>query len=255
MRPDIIYCSISRLRPDRAEPRQGRVTTSTSWRPPAVSSYSAHWGEQPRRSGVPVADLAASTHAVIAILSRAARTRPRRGRRLPRRGDRRRDDGVRRPRGGPGFAVADEQRLGVYATNDVYAAQRRWAGGGQRGRAAVLRAAARDPRVDAPSWTTPASTTRTAAASTATSSRRAARAGVRAVATAPIGSRTSPRTTCPPSWSARSPRRRARRRPRTRGRRGARRRGAGRVPRAARRRGDGPLPLARPGAQRATGRR
>ncbi len=122
VRPDIVYCSISGF--GQTGPNQDRAGHDLTFLAASGGlSFSAHWGEEPRRSGVPVADLAASTHAVIAILS-ALRARDRTG------------EGAYldvaiadatmafvSPRGGPGFTVANEDRLGVYATNDVYAAK------------------------------------------------------------------------------------------------------------------------------------
>jgi crotonobetainyl-CoA:carnitine CoA-transferase CaiB-like acyl-CoA transferase len=119
VRPDVVYCSISgygQTGPNRDKPGHDLNFLAAS----GGLAFSAHWGEPPRRSGVPVADLAGSTHAVIAILS-ALHERDRTG------------EGCHldvaivdatmafaSPRGGPSFAVHDEQRLGVYAVNDVY---------------------------------------------------------------------------------------------------------------------------------------
>jgi crotonobetainyl-CoA:carnitine CoA-transferase CaiB-like acyl-CoA transferase len=121
VRSDIVYCSLSGY--GQTGPNRGKAGHDLTFL--AVSgglSFSAHWGAPPRRSGVPVADLAGSTHAVIAILS-ALRERDRTG------------EGCHldvsiadatmafaSPRGGPSFVVRNEERLGVYATNEVYAA-------------------------------------------------------------------------------------------------------------------------------------
>lgn len=119
--PDVIYCSISgygQSGPNRDRPGHDLNFLAAS----GGLAFSAHWGEAPRRSGVPVADLAGSTHAAIAMLS-ALRERELSG------------EGCHldvsitdatmafvSPRGGPSFRVRDEQRLGVYAVNDVYVA-------------------------------------------------------------------------------------------------------------------------------------
>lgn len=122
VRPGIVYCSISgfgQTGPNRLKPGHDLTFLAAS----GGLSFSAHWGEPPRRSGVPVADLAASTHAVIAILS-ALRKRDRTG------------EGCHldvaiadatmafaSPRGGPSLAVVNEERLGVYPVNDLYDAR------------------------------------------------------------------------------------------------------------------------------------
>jgi crotonobetainyl-CoA:carnitine CoA-transferase CaiB-like acyl-CoA transferase len=121
VRPDVVYCSISGY--GQTGPNRDRAGHDLNFLAASGGlAFSAHWGEPPRRSGVPVADLAGSTHAAIAILS-ALRERDRTG------------EGCcldvaiadatmafASPRGGPSFVVRNEQRLGVYATNDVYPA-------------------------------------------------------------------------------------------------------------------------------------
>jgi crotonobetainyl-CoA:carnitine CoA-transferase CaiB-like acyl-CoA transferase len=122
LRPDVVYCSISgygQTGPNRDRPGHDLNFLAVS----GGLAFSAHWGEAPRRSGVPVADLAASTHAVVAILS-ALREHDRTG------------EGCHldvaiadatlafaSPRGGPGFVARNEQQLGVYAVNDLYTAR------------------------------------------------------------------------------------------------------------------------------------
>jgi crotonobetainyl-CoA:carnitine CoA-transferase CaiB-like acyl-CoA transferase len=75
--PGVVYCSISgfgQTGPNRDRPGHDLTFLAMS----GALSFAAHWGEPPRRSGVPIADLAAASHAAIAILA-ALRTRDRTG--------------------------------------------------------------------------------------------------------------------------------------------------------------------------------
>lgn len=66
--PRIIYCSISgfgQSGPQRDRPGHDLLYLAGS----GALSIRGHWGEAPRRSGVPVADLAAASYATIAILA------------------------------------------------------------------------------------------------------------------------------------------------------------------------------------------
>jgi crotonobetainyl-CoA:carnitine CoA-transferase CaiB-like acyl-CoA transferase len=121
VRPAIVYCSITGFGqngPNRDKPGHDISYLAAS----GGLAYSAHWQQGPRRSGVPIADLAGASFATIAILS-ALRERDRDG------------SGCHldvsiadatmafaSPRGGPSFSVADEERLSVYPTNDLFAA-------------------------------------------------------------------------------------------------------------------------------------
>jgi crotonobetainyl-CoA:carnitine CoA-transferase CaiB-like acyl-CoA transferase len=121
LRPDVVYCSLSgfgQTGPYRDKPGHDLTFLALS----GGLSYSAHWGERPRRSGVPVGDMAGATYATIAILA-ALRERDRTGRGCYL--DAAIADATMAfvsPRGGPSFAVANEHRFGVYATNDLYTA-------------------------------------------------------------------------------------------------------------------------------------
>jgi crotonobetainyl-CoA:carnitine CoA-transferase CaiB-like acyl-CoA transferase len=66
--PGIIYCSISgfgQSGPQRDRPGHDLVYLAGS----GALSVPGHWGEVPRRSGVPLADLAAASYAAISILA------------------------------------------------------------------------------------------------------------------------------------------------------------------------------------------
>lgn len=68
VRDDIIYCSISghgQTGPLRDRPGHDGNYLAIS----GALSYSGHWLEPPRRSGIPVADLGSATFAVISILA------------------------------------------------------------------------------------------------------------------------------------------------------------------------------------------
>lgn len=66
--PSIIYCSISgygQTGPLRERPGHDATYLAAS----GALSFSGHWLEEPRRSGIPMADLAGATYAAIAILA------------------------------------------------------------------------------------------------------------------------------------------------------------------------------------------
>ncbi|MEA2466800.1 MAG: hypothetical protein QOJ57_926 [Thermoleophilaceae bacterium] len=66
--PAIVYCSISGFGQDG--PRRARPGHDANYLAAGGAlSYSGHWGEAPRRSGLPVADLAAAAYAAVAILA------------------------------------------------------------------------------------------------------------------------------------------------------------------------------------------
>jgi CoA:oxalate CoA-transferase len=121
VRPDVVYCSISgfgQTGPNRAKSGHDLTFLAMS----GGLAYSAHWGERPRRSGVPVGDMAGATYATIAILA-ALRERVRTGRGCHL--DVSITDATMAfvsPRGGPSFTVTNEHRYGMYATNDLYTA-------------------------------------------------------------------------------------------------------------------------------------
>jgi crotonobetainyl-CoA:carnitine CoA-transferase CaiB-like acyl-CoA transferase len=76
--PGAVYCSITgygQTGPDSGKAGHDLTFLAAS----GALSVSPHWGEPPRRSGVPVADLAASSYATISILV-ALRERDRTGR-------------------------------------------------------------------------------------------------------------------------------------------------------------------------------
>jgi crotonobetainyl-CoA:carnitine CoA-transferase CaiB-like acyl-CoA transferase len=76
--PMAVYCSISGYGQDG--PDSGKAGHDLTFLAASGAlSVSPHWGEPPRRSGVPVADLAASSYATISILV-ALRERERTGR-------------------------------------------------------------------------------------------------------------------------------------------------------------------------------
>lgn len=117
--PAIVYCSVSgfgQTGPWRDRPGHDLTYLAIS----GALSFSPHWHGKPKRSGVPIGDLSGSSFAAISILA-ALRERDRRG------------EGCWldvslvdatmafvAPRGGPGINLRDEDRLGVYANNDVY---------------------------------------------------------------------------------------------------------------------------------------
>lgn len=117
--PAVVYCSISgygQNGPWRTKGGHDLTFLASS----GALSFSAHWGEPPRRSGVPVADLAASTFATIAILaSLRERDRTGQGGHL--------DVAIAdaalafiSPRSGPNFLLRNEDRHSAYPTNDVF---------------------------------------------------------------------------------------------------------------------------------------
>lgn len=68
MNPRLVYCSLSgygQTGPDRLRPGHDVNYLARS----GALSLSGHWGEAPRRSGLPIADVAGGGFAVIAILS------------------------------------------------------------------------------------------------------------------------------------------------------------------------------------------
>jgi crotonobetainyl-CoA:carnitine CoA-transferase CaiB-like acyl-CoA transferase len=119
VRPDIVYCSISgfgQTGPWRDRPGHDLTYLAVS----GALSFSPHWRGEPKRSGVPVADLAASSFAAIAVLAALSdRDRTGEGCWL--------DVSIAdatmafiAPRGGPGLRHRNEDRLGVYANNDLF---------------------------------------------------------------------------------------------------------------------------------------
>lgn len=66
--PEVIYCSISGF--GRAGSRRDRPGHDANYLAASGAlAYSGHWSEAPRRSGIPVADLAASCYGAVAILA------------------------------------------------------------------------------------------------------------------------------------------------------------------------------------------
>ncbi|MBK8739153.1 MAG: CoA transferase [Betaproteobacteria bacterium] len=66
--PSIVYCSISgygQTGPDRLRPGHDVTYLARS----GALALAGHWNEPPRRSGLPIADIAGGSHAVIAILA------------------------------------------------------------------------------------------------------------------------------------------------------------------------------------------
>ncbi len=66
--PALIYCSVSgygQTGPDRQRPGHDLNYLARS----GMLAFSGHWGEPPRRSGLPIADLAGSSYTTIAILA------------------------------------------------------------------------------------------------------------------------------------------------------------------------------------------
>ncbi|MFC4941875.1 CaiB/BaiF CoA transferase family protein [Pseudonocardia sp. GCM10023141] len=117
--PGIVYCSVTGYGQDG--PKRDRPAHDLTLLAAAGAlSFSPHWHGAPRRSGVPVADLAGATYAVIAILA-ALRDRDRTGRGCYL--DVALADATLSfiaPRGGPMLDRTDADRLGVYPTNDIY---------------------------------------------------------------------------------------------------------------------------------------
>jgi crotonobetainyl-CoA:carnitine CoA-transferase CaiB-like acyl-CoA transferase len=118
-RNDTIYCSISgfgQTSPWRDRPGHDLTYLAIS----GALSFSPHWHGKPKRSGVPVADLAGSSFAAISILA-ALHDRQKSGQGCWL------DVAIAdatiafiAPRGGPGLNLRNEDRLGVYANNDLY---------------------------------------------------------------------------------------------------------------------------------------
>jgi crotonobetainyl-CoA:carnitine CoA-transferase CaiB-like acyl-CoA transferase len=117
----LVYCSISgfgQTSPWRDRPGHDLTYLAKS----GALSFSPHWKGFPKRSGVPIADLSASSFAAVAILA-ALRDRDRSG--VGCYLDVSLLDSTMAfiaPRGGPGLTLRDEDRLGVYANNDIYLA-------------------------------------------------------------------------------------------------------------------------------------
>src|SRR4051812_753402 len=66
--PGVVYCSISGF--GRTGPRRDRPGHDANYLAASGAlAYSGHWSEVPRRSGLPIADLAASCYGAIAILA------------------------------------------------------------------------------------------------------------------------------------------------------------------------------------------
>jgi len=158
--PGIIYCSISGYGQTGAK-RQAAGHDLTFLADAGGLWFSPHVGEQPRRSGIPVADLAASSFAVISILA-ALRRRDATGRGCHL------DVAIAdallafvAPRAGADFARSDSPAAIAYAANDVY----RTAGGRHLAIAAVeekfwrnlqLVLSPFDARINDPAFDTPA---------------------------------------------------------------------------------------------------
>lgn len=120
VKPDIVYCSISgfgQTGPWRLRPGHDLTYLATS----GGLAFSPHWHGKPRRSGIPIADLSASTFAAISILA-ALRDR-----------DRGNAGGAwldvaisdttlafAAPRGGLGVRLSDADRVSVYPHNDLF---------------------------------------------------------------------------------------------------------------------------------------
>jgi crotonobetainyl-CoA:carnitine CoA-transferase CaiB-like acyl-CoA transferase len=121
VRPDIVYCSVSgygQTGPLRDRPGHDINFLAAS----GALSFSAHWGEPPRRSGVPIGDLAGATFAVISILV-ALRERDRMGRGCHL--DVAITDAAMAfisPRSGPSFMISNKDATTVSPTNDLYMA-------------------------------------------------------------------------------------------------------------------------------------
>jgi alpha-methylacyl-CoA racemase len=115
----VVYCSVSGFGqhgPWRSRSGHDLTFLAAS----GALSFSSHWGEPPRRSGVPVADLAASTLATIAILA-SLRERDRTGQGCYL------DAAIAdaalafiSPRGGPDFALGADDQRSAYPTNDLF---------------------------------------------------------------------------------------------------------------------------------------
>jgi crotonobetainyl-CoA:carnitine CoA-transferase CaiB-like acyl-CoA transferase len=68
LRPDVIYCSITGN--GQVGPRRGEAGHDINYLASSGAlSFSGHWGDQPRRSGIPVVDLATSLYLTIAMLA------------------------------------------------------------------------------------------------------------------------------------------------------------------------------------------
>ncbi len=117
--PAVIYCSISgfgRTGSRRDRPGHDANYLATS----GALAYSGHWSEGPRRSGLPVADLAASCYGAIAILA-ALRERARTG--VGCHIDLAMADAAMAfasVRGGRRLDLTDDGRAHLYPTNDLF---------------------------------------------------------------------------------------------------------------------------------------
>jgi crotonobetainyl-CoA:carnitine CoA-transferase CaiB-like acyl-CoA transferase len=119
--PDVIYCSLSGFGqngPLRMRPGHDMTYLCAS----GCLSFSGHWGEAPRRQGVPMGDASASAYAAIAILAALhERGRTGAGAYL--------DVAIADTamafatlRGGPRLDLRPEDGLHLYPNNDLYAA-------------------------------------------------------------------------------------------------------------------------------------
>jgi crotonobetainyl-CoA:carnitine CoA-transferase CaiB-like acyl-CoA transferase len=118
----VIYCSISgygQTGPSRLQPGHDLSYLAVS----GALTFAPHWKRlAPRRSGVPIADLSGAFYAAVAILA-ALRDRDRTG------NGSYLDVGIADAalavaslRAGSSFRVAEQDRTGVYPSNDIYAA-------------------------------------------------------------------------------------------------------------------------------------
>lgn len=120
LQPSIVYCSISGF--GQTGPMKDRPGHDLTYLAATGGlSFSPHWFGSPRRSGIPIADLAGATYAAIAILATLYDRQNRTGE-----GDYL-DVSIAdaamafvSPRGGPNLSATNSDRFGVYPTNDVY---------------------------------------------------------------------------------------------------------------------------------------
>ncbi|HEX2131125.1 MAG TPA: CoA transferase [Actinophytocola sp.] len=122
--PGIVYCSVSGYgaRGDHAPGHDINYLAASG-----ALSFSGHWGQTPRRPGIPMADLGSSCFAGLAVVSALYdRTRTGRGCHL----DVSMTDVMTAwaaARGGPRLERAADDRRHLYPTNDVFrAADGRW---------------------------------------------------------------------------------------------------------------------------------
>jgi crotonobetainyl-CoA:carnitine CoA-transferase CaiB-like acyl-CoA transferase len=117
--PAVLYCSLSgygRGRPESQMPGHDINYLAAS----GALSFSGHWGQEPRRPGVPMADLGSACFAAVSIVAALYdRTRTRRGCHL----DVSMTDVMTAwaaARGGPRLERTADDRAHLYPTNDVF---------------------------------------------------------------------------------------------------------------------------------------